>query len=230
MSARKALANARALFKKGDFEKAAAQYEYFFDHALEEEESLYGVRLSYCLDEWARLGSKYPPALERLIFKAEEAHGLLLRTRRPAYFHDYMAICENLQRDGAPINVFLTLHESDRELAESVVRYIWDELVEAKHWDVCASYLSDPDSDYAVALRRFDESMAICRSDPSLGGAEFEEQIKGWYVRDVTNIVRVLTNSNRPAQSLTILGRMMSDMQERRRPDMVTRVHEQVAL
>ena len=121
MTARKALANARAFFKTGEFAAALAQYEYFFDHAIEEEESLYGVRLSYCLDEWARLGSKYPPALQRLQFKAEEAHDLLLRTRKSDRFHDYIAICEYLHRDEAPIELFLTLHKTDRELAQSVV-------------------------------------------------------------------------------------------------------------
>jgi hypothetical protein len=45
MSVRKALADARALFKAKEFAAALAQYEHFFDHALEEEESLYGVRL-----------------------------------------------------------------------------------------------------------------------------------------------------------------------------------------
>jgi hypothetical protein len=230
MSARKALADARAFFKEGEFAKALARYEHFFDHSIEEDESWYGVRLSYCLDEWARLGSKYPPALERLEFKAAEAHDLLLRTRRPAHFHDYIAVCEHLRRNEAPIEVFLTLHRSDRELAESVVQFIWDELVEARHWDICTSYLPDPDSNYAVALRKFDESMAICTSDPSLGGAEFEEQIKGWYVLDVTNIVRVLVNSNRSAQALVILAKIASDMQQRSRADIATRVHEQELL
>jgi hypothetical protein len=230
MSVRKVLADARASFKAKEFAAALAQYEHFFDHALEEEESLYGVRLSYCLDEWAQLGAKYPPALERLQFKAEEAYDLLRRTREPARFHDYIAICEYLQRNAAPIDAFLALHKSDRELAESVVRFIWDELVDAKQWEVCITYLADPSEDYAYALRRFDESMKICTSDPSLGGAEFEEQIKGWYVRDVTNIVRVLTNCDRVTEASAIIRSMESDMQRRGGMDLATRVNELVAL
>lgn len=229
MSARKALAEARASFKKKEFAKALAQYEYFFDHAIQEEESLYGVRLSYCLDEWARLGSKYPPALERLRFMAEEARDLLLRTRSAERFHDYIAICEYLKRNEAPVELFLTLHSSDPELAKSIVRFIWDELVDARQWDVCASYLSDPDSSYAVALRRFDQSIAMCIGNPSLGGDEFEEQIKGWYVREVTNIVRVLTNSNRSESARAILRSMESDMKERGRLDLSVRINDQLA-
>jgi hypothetical protein len=64
---RDALDNARAAFKHGDYPEALRQYDYFFDHALDDDPAaLYGVRLSYCLDEWAKLGEKYPPALESL--------------------------------------------------------------------------------------------------------------------------------------------------------------------
>jgi hypothetical protein len=227
LSARKALVEARACFKKQEFAKALAQYEYFFDHAIEEEQSLYGVRLSYCLDEWARLGAKYPPALERLRFKAEEAQDLLLRTRNPERFHDYRAICEYLKRDKAPVDLFLALHESDAQLAKSIVRFIWDELVNSQQWKVCASYLPDPGSSYATALRRFDESIRMCTEDPSLGGAEFEGQIKGWYVREVANIVRVLMNSQGSEAARAILSRAESDMRERGRQDLAASVHEQ---
>ena len=230
MSAQQALTAARASFKAKELAKALEQYEHFFDHALEEDESLYGVRLSYCLDEWARLGEKYPPALERLQFKAEEAYGLLLRTREPARFHDYIAICSYLQKNAAPIEIFLDLHKSDRDLARAIVRFIWDELVDAGQWEVCDSYLSDPMSDYAIAIRKFDESMQICISEPSLGGADFEEQIKSWCVRDITNIVRVLAKNHRAAEAVSVITTMEADMQERRRPDLAARIHELVAL
>lgn len=228
MSARKALDDARAFFAEKEYAKALERYEYFFDHALEEEKSLYGVRLSYCLDEWAQLGSQYSPALERLRRKAEDAHDSLIRTRNPERFHDYIAICGYLERDAAPVELFLTLHGSDPELAKSMVRFIWDALVDAKQWSVCASYLSDPGSNYAKALWKFDRSMAISNEDPSLGGDEFEEQIDGWYVLDVVNIVRVLANSGGSATALAILGNMESDMTARDRLDLVARIREQV--
>ena len=228
MNVHKALADARALFKEKEYAKALERYEYFFDHALEEAKSLYGVRLSYCLDEWAELGSKYAPALARLRIKAEEAHELLLRTRNPERFHDYIAICGYLKRGAAPVELFLTLHPSDPELAKSMVRFIWDELVDAKQWNVCAAYLGDPGSNYALALKKFDRSMAISDENPSFGGTEFNEQIDGWYVRDVTNIVRVLANSGEAASARAILEGMESDMTARDRLDLVARIREQV--
>ena len=56
-----ALDRARAAFKEANYSRALEQYEYFFDHALDDDpHSLYGVRLSYCLAEWVRLGELYP--------------------------------------------------------------------------------------------------------------------------------------------------------------------------
>lgn len=46
------LNEARKTFKSKDYAKSLFSYEYFFDHALDEDgASFYGVRLSYCLSE-----------------------------------------------------------------------------------------------------------------------------------------------------------------------------------
>lgn len=39
--------------------------------------------------------------------------------------------------------------------------------------------------------------MEVCKPDPALGSEEFERQIKGWYVRDVSNIILVPKNNGR---------------------------------
>jgi hypothetical protein len=62
------------------------------------------VRLSFCLDEWARLAEKYPKALQRLEAKATVAE--LERTRRPALFHDFISINEYLGQERTSIDLF----------------------------------------------------------------------------------------------------------------------------
>lgn len=89
---------------------------------------MYGVRLSFCLADWARLGEVYPPALRGLEAKADAALALLDQTREPARFHDFVAICRYLERPEEPVRRFLGYHAADRELAASIVRHIWDEL------------------------------------------------------------------------------------------------------
>src|SRR4051812_19028994 len=90
---REILDNARSAFRSGDYPVALERYEYFFDHALDDDDAaFYGVRLSFCLDEWARLGEKYPAAKDRLEKKRDEALSSLVQTRNPQQFNDFKSI------------------------------------------------------------------------------------------------------------------------------------------
>jgi hypothetical protein len=107
----------------GDYAVALASYEDFFDHSLQDqgaENNYYGVRLSFCLDEWARLAEKHPKALQRLEAKAKETIAELERTRRPALFHDFISINKYLGQERTSIDLFLKYHSSDRSLAEAI--------------------------------------------------------------------------------------------------------------
>src|SRR4051794_1771272 len=64
--ARQVLADAKRLEEQGDFSGALAKYIWFHDNALKSDPSLGGVRLSYALRDWIKLGKQYPEALERL--------------------------------------------------------------------------------------------------------------------------------------------------------------------
>jgi hypothetical protein len=141
------LKTARTAAMAGDYAVALVSYEDFFDHSLRGqggENNYYGVRLSFCLDEWARLAEKYPKALQRLEAKARETIAELERTRRPALFHDFISINKYLGQERTSIDLFLKYHSSDRSLAEAIVNYIWDSLVEDAQWAICAAYLTEP--------------------------------------------------------------------------------------
>lgn len=225
---RDALDEARAAFRDKDYVRALERYEYFFDHALVgDPHSLYGVRLSYCLSEWAKLGEVHPPARQRLEERAGEALVLLAQTRDPERFHDYIALCRYLHWSEEPGRRFLEFHASDPDLARSTVRFIWDKLVQSEQWSVCEAYLGEPESRYDAALAKFDQAIELCNSEPSFGGHDFEEQIEGWYVRDVSNILRVLRNTGRAEEALAIEVRLEPDMMSRGRGSLVERVHEQ---
>lgn len=222
------LAAARAAVTSDNYSEALEQYEYFFDHALDDDPSYYGVRLSYCLDEWARLGKRYPIALEHLEQKADAAIVALVQTRESARFHDYVSICTYLEQEGKPVEKFLYFHASDRELAESVVQYIWSELVAAKLWAVCIAYLPVPKDEYAKALMRFDEVSAMCKEDPSFGGPGFQEQVDGWIVRDVSNLLRVLLGSGSLDDATLLQSLAKSDMDARGRNLLMDRILDEI--
>jgi tetratricopeptide (TPR) repeat protein len=190
---------ARSAVGAGDYGKALEHYEWFFDHALDDDPgSFYGVRLSYCLNEWSNLGRSYPPALERLLWKRDESLRLLAATRDPERFHDFKSICEALQEESPlPLEKFTELHSADRELASSVRRFIWHEVVDAGLWDIAAHYIGDYREDYEQALTKFDQAMRICEENPELGGKEFAEQIEGWCIQELRDLWLVLNSTGR---------------------------------
>lgn len=226
---RETLDLARKAFRSGDFPVALELYDHFFEHALDDDPySLYGVRLSYCLDEWARLGKRYPLALERLKQKGEIALRLFASSRNPERFHDYVAICEFLKCPDQSMREFLAYHHADRDLAQPIVRFVWNALVASERWEVCACYVASGIQHYEVALASFDRAMTVCNSNPKLGGEEFAAQIEGWYILDVTNLVLVLRNSARGIEASAVLQRAASDCTERGRVKMLDEIHARV--
>ena len=223
------LNKARLAFHLREYPEALEHYEYFFDHALDEDpSSFYGVRLSYCLSEWFDLGTNYPPALERLRQKRDSALNSLTLTRNPERFHDYVAICQALNQDSSPVQSFLHFHLEDPTLAREIVRFIWDKLVETCHWQVCSTYLPAPNEQYRLALAKFDQSMEICKGNPSFGGEEFQVQIEGWYIKDVANLLLVLLHSNRQPEAKALEEVASADMAIRGYTRLIQRINELV--
>ena len=140
------LREARDAARAGDCPRALSSYEHFFGRALQdqgEDNNYYGVRLSYCLDEWARLGEKYPEARERLQTKASAALAEFEATSDPEKCHDYQSIQDHLNGTDLVLSQFIAYHESNQELARAALRFMWDRLVEAKRWDICSRYLDE---------------------------------------------------------------------------------------
>lgn len=224
-SPRQTLRDARAAATAGDYPTAQALYEHFFDHALEVDESFYGVRLSYCLDEWAELGEAYPPALDTLKAKAAEAVAGFEATRNPELFHDYQSILHYLNQNDEVFAQFVGYHETMPELAKLASDYLWDSLVESAHWDLCTAYLGDAKERYETAVSNFDLGMQTIREDPSLREADIERLIRNSYVRDVGNLFRVLKNTHQNQLLNSLDTAACADMLSRGESELIARVH-----
>jgi hypothetical protein len=227
------LKEARAAVKAGDYALALSSYERFFDRALldqGEDDNYYGVRLSYCLDEWARLGERFPAARARLEAKAIEALAAFESTTDSEKFHDFQSIRDHLGLKDSVLSKFAEYHESRPELAVVALRFMWNRLVEAKRWDICAAYLKDHKTKYESALYKFDETMKICLADSSLGGEDFARQIKGWYVRDVGNLLGALKNTGNKDAAAQLETAVAADMESRGYQELVSQVAERAAL
>ncbi len=69
-----------SLIEENKYEEALKRYQWFFDHILEYRKSYYGVRLSFTLTYWDKLGEQYPPARVAMI-KTRDGRVELLKSK-----------------------------------------------------------------------------------------------------------------------------------------------------
>lgn len=220
---------AKASFNAGDYSDALICYEYFFDHALDDDPSLYyGVRLSCCLNGWQKLAEQYPPALERLEQKGYDSLAALEKTHSSRCFHDFMSICKYLKKHDEAIHRFLAYHESAPDLAMKIVHYIWDDLVQRQLWKVCEAYLNNFKDKYTAAFDKFVYIMELCNEEPSFKGEEVASQVQGWYVRDVSNLMLVLKNNDRHEEVSLVQQYVISDINSHGYPELISKINERV--
>ncbi|MBC3908104.1 hypothetical protein [Undibacterium umbellatum] len=210
------LDKARQAHAAQEYESSLVSYEWFFDHALDEDQAtLYGVRLSFCLFEWARLGQEYEPARIRLEQKFEHSILALEQSRNPVYFHDYAAIGACLNQQETVLEKFIGYHQADPKLAKEIVHFIWDELVSSPHIAVCATYIDDALAFYEDKLEKHDETLKICATMPELSNDDFMQGMWDRFIKDVTNIIKVLRATGRAEEAVAVIAKAKADLEER---------------
>lgn len=224
---REVLREARSAASEGDFETALSKYEFFFDHALDDDPAaLYGVRLSYCLDEWAQIGEKFDPARAALVNRKKESLRLFGESKELERFHDFVAICGYLKCTDEAIAEFARLSDADFQLADRVYRFIRKELVRASEWELCGRHVKEGMSAYEFALTAFDQTWAIGKTDTTIGGSEYESWVRRMYVEEVANLLSVLKNCERNDECDAIWGRIAEDVDSREQDDLLGKVRD----
>ena len=128
--ASKTLKDAGAFVRAGEFEKVLERHQWYHANALSVEPSQYGVRLSFALSGWKKLGDKYPPALASLInLRDQGIQAALDGKAAPESFHDVISINRTLKEEAKSVALFKTLAEKQPEFAKKCFRYMDDTLV-----------------------------------------------------------------------------------------------------
>jgi len=218
------LNDARVAARDGNYAEALEHYDYVFEHALAENPYLAGVRLSYCLFEWAELANDYPPAQKALLQKKEDARKRFVETGDGRAFHDFVCICRALGADHEAVWLFTDTHASNPMLAETIVRFIWDDLVAAGQWEVCRTYLSRWQDRYNKALDIFDMDMDEDNFSVPFSRDEFEAGACDEFARRVGNILLVLHNTGQVHEAQSLLRKVTENMAERARPGLAHRI------
>lgn len=140
------------LTRSGQYEEALERHVWFHAHALEQEPSMVGVRLSFALSHWMELGKKYPPALDKLKAIRNEGEALL-KDGGGSFetFHDVSAINRVLGEDAATLALFKELEVLQAELAASLWIVTKDIAFQFKEYDLINRHLPDVERAYRTA-------------------------------------------------------------------------------
>jgi hypothetical protein len=108
-----------------------------------------GIFLIYELDEWLKLGEKYPPAIEALKGirdgskkKLESGKGTLFD------FNQVSSINKRLNEDGDTVALFLALDKSHPKQAGQYFQLAKDSLFQHKEYRTYLKYINDPIIEY----------------------------------------------------------------------------------
>ncbi len=146
MNARERLDVASELAGEGQYEEALREFQWFHDHALDEDPSLYGVRLSYALYAWVELGAEYLPALAALEAVRERDAALLLAGKgKRRLFHDVVAIDEELGKAEDTHALCVALERADPALLLACADIALPAIVAAGDYALAERLLPQPE-------------------------------------------------------------------------------------
>lgn len=184
---------ARDLARAGDFEGALQAHIWYLEHASEYP-GHNGVRLSFALRDWVKLGRKYPRALAELrrirdrclaVFNEESAD---IRPFNPA--HEFIAINEYLGESALTVKFFKDLDAERPYLAQALYDHAEVALIRAQEFSLARKYVGDPHQ-RLEKLIEFRLSIA----------SEFSNRISdrhpldGYFVEKVVVLIAVLQKS-----------------------------------
>ena len=110
---------------------------------------------------------------------------------------------------------FIGYHQADPKLAKEIVHFIWDELVSSPHIAVCATYIDDALAFYEDKLEKHDETLKICATMPELSNDDFMQGMWDRFIKDVTNIIKVLRATGRTEEAVAVIAKAKADLEER---------------
>lgn len=190
-AAEESLNAARRFAEEGKFEQALERQVWFHNHALDVRPSYYGVRLSYALADWIKLGEKYPKALEELKnIRDEKTSRLLGKAEDRTLFHDVASINEHLKEPVATVDLFRTLDRTQPEFAASVYEMVEKALIAVEEFGLAKQYLVDPTSRLNAARQTFELGLGYAKSRGS--DDKMRKTFESLFAAEIVRIITVL--------------------------------------
>lgn len=200
----KILREAQADARAQRYEDALAKHVWFHRNALKYRSSLSGVRLSFALSYWCRLGMMYPPALGKLKEIRDEAEEDVTNGRHVREsFRDLRAINKRVGEESRTKDIFVLPDAQNADVAKEVYGLAQPALISAKEYKLCEKYI-DPKLSFPRMIESFRRGKRLAK-DTRLGADHLEFANKK-FTNDTATLIALLTVNGRKAEAEEIAG------------------------
>jgi hypothetical protein len=205
MNAQERLQAGQMAASDGRYEEALEHFAWYHDHALEEEPSLYGVRLSFALSYWKELGNLYPKALIALNRKRDAKTKILLSGHGDrALFHDVESINDSLGQVQKTHTLFAQLTRRYPDLARDCATLAMPAVVAAGDFKLAERLMPEPVdrvTQLGADLNDSIERQKNKRRDMKIAA---RRALIHNYAEDVTLMLSVLSARSRAAEAAEV--------------------------
>jgi hypothetical protein len=187
----KYLATTQEMARQGKYKEALERHIWFHDHALEQQPSIYGVRLSFALGYWQELGDKYPPAKKAFIeTRDRKTRRIMNGTGDAALFSDVAAFNETLQEEKKTLALFEFLDKENPALAKRCWHEVKNSVISSRRFDLARRYLHDLIGEFARIKLFYDQNVAHY-DDPRMSRGIFQPYNENNFVEDSLRLIQV---------------------------------------
>lgn len=192
------LDSARQHVADKDYAEALKDYKWLFENSTNIESSMFGVKHSYCVNEWRKLGDLYEPALQLYRTELKNRKSRLMGGEADwDLFMEFDALCDYDAKKTEVIEVFMAFHNDDkqRKFTESIFGPIKKDLLASGYVEICSNYTPDPirEVGHIIELHRLNIEREK-RFENTCDGESFAESM---YYDEAGYLLSVLKKSNR---------------------------------
>jgi hypothetical protein len=196
------LSEAREDREAGRYAQSLAKHLWFHEHALTVDRAFYGVRLSFALSDWQRLGELHPPALKKLEQTRDRAAELIMMDQRATEsFHDFAAINRVLGAEQQTSDLFAKLDSQASPLAKRLYGTAQPALIRTKNYTLCAKYV-DPQQDLQRSIQYHQRMQQLVQQRPSQ--ATVLEISRKKFANEAATLVAILAVNDRQPEAIEV--------------------------
>ncbi len=189
-----------------------AKHVWYHQNALALQPSQSGVRLSFALSDWVKLGEKYPAALKSLKAMRDAAEKDVRNGKSPwEAFHDFTSINRYLDEAAKTKDLFVWLDANKPQLAKRTFDLAQPALIRAKEYRLCGRYL-DPESRMKTMV------VVLQNSRKPRGNPQLEESLREHanrsFINHTSNLVALLVANERKAEAEEVAAIALKEMDD----------------